>query len=398
MPPTSVTHGPFDIVARGRAITSGGMFSSTGQPRSTREATDFSVKYKGRTVTVLKSRTASMSAATGKTDEATSSFWRVVRLTDALAPTLLVSTTDFWLITEDNGQLVTRHFDSDVAEYHWLDADNGQPKPPVAFAIEKVDPQTGTELRGGRWLRLKFNVLDVRTLRRYPVRPWIASGSGAPFAGLTAGNTRAIAFSPWQTKYVTYADDSERDGSGARYLALLVVDIPTGNAHAIKLSRQTQRFYDANDLTPAWIDHYFRWTRDSLGSEQLQPRADAKPPTRSGRFNATGADSLEYALQPVRPEIVPALARLLVERMNATPVPDMMRPNDGHRGTTFNVPGCAGIINLYYDRKDKVALYAGATTPAGVTPKDCAQVVRRIGEAFDAELRRGMHQTLLVNE
>jgi hypothetical protein len=217
-------------------------------------------------------------------------------------------------------------------------------------------------------------------------------------AGLTAGSTRAIALSPGQTKYITYADRAERDGNGTRYLALLVVDIPTGNASAIKISPRAQRFNDANDLTPEWIERYFRWTQDARGTEQLQPRTDAKPPPRAGRIQGSSPGSPEYVLQPVRAEAVPAVARFLADRMGATPADNILRPGEGHRGTTFSVPGCAGIITIYFDRKDRVSVFAGASTLAGVTPKECAEVVRRIGEAFDQELKRGLHQALFVNE
>ena len=161
-PPTTITRGPFEIVAQGRAITSGGLFSPTSQPGTTTEATDFTLKCQGTGGHRSEKqahpcqrcqrchRCQRANGTSNNADSIITNFRRVVRLTDAPRPTLLVATTEFRLLTEAQGTLVVRHFESDVAGYQWLDADNGQPSQPAAFAIEKVDLRTGTELRGGR--------------------------------------------------------------------------------------------------------------------------------------------------------------------------------------------------------------------------------------------------------
>ena len=92
------------------------------------------------------------------------------------------------------------------------------------------------------------------------------------------------------------------------------------------------------------------------------------------------------------------LARFLKERMNATGVPDGFEPNAKHKGTTFSVPGCAGIINLTHHDKQVFAIYASGATLLGETPPECHAMVGKIGEAFNEELKRGLHQSLFINE
>jgi hypothetical protein len=185
----------------------------------------------------------------------------VVRLVDAPRPALLASTTDFHLVTEEDGHVVTHSFgepSTNLAHLQWLDADGGQPAAPGHFGIEAVDP-SGTELRGGRWLLLSHHtVLDVRTLRVFPVRPWVERGRGLAMAGLNGSGTRAIAFSPGETQYVTVGSGRDEHREGESDQGLVVVDVPSGLAYGLPLERRRTHFVDMDDITPAWFAHYFR--------------------------------------------------------------------------------------------------------------------------------------------
>ncbi|HZF78333.1 MAG TPA: hypothetical protein VEZ89_00945 [Rubrivivax sp.] len=86
----------------------------------------------------------------------------MLRLANAPRPALLELTTDFHLVTEEQGRLVVRSFGSkstDLARLQWLDSENGQPGSVRNFRIEHVDPETGTQLAGGRWLLLSFHTV-----------------------------------------------------------------------------------------------------------------------------------------------------------------------------------------------------------------------------------------------
>ncbi len=379
----TVSEGPFEVVAQGRRIGAGGFPNTSGDPFATIEVTSFTIRHHGEPVTITHGATV------------LTSFWRVVRLPDAPQPTLLASTTDFHLVTEQDGTLVVRSFgepSTNMADYQWLDSENGQPGEPRSFGIEKVD-RAGMELRGGRFLRLSYHtVLDVKTLAAFAIRPWIESGSGKPMAGLNGGGVRAIAFSPGHTQYATIGSGYDYEGDGEHYEALLVVDLPTGDAYGLRLDRGKTHYVELADATPAWLEHYFRWTREPGGHERLVPRSDATPLPWTGRVVDFGGGRVEYRLRPAREELRGELGRFLVARFQAREAPnwiDPSRPSDG----TFTLPGCAGVMATSF-HEGVVALFVPGSPPDAAA---CMQVVRRIATAFDAELARGVHQELFVD-
>lgn len=381
----SIAHGPFEIVAKGRRISTGAFPNTSGNPFATMEVTGFTVRHQGQPVSFQHgARTMA-------------GFWRVVRLTDAPVPTLLASTTDFHLLSDDGGRLVTRSFgepSTNMADYQWLDADRGQPTPPRSFGIQKVDPDAGTELGGGRWLRLSAHtVLDVTTLRSYPIRPWIPSGTRRPMAGLNAGNVRAIAFSPGQTQYVTIGSGYDYERDGEHYQALLVVDIPSGEAYGHRLERRLTHFIDIDDATPEWLARHFRWTKDAQGRERLEPRPGVKPAPWVGRVIDTGGGP-NYRLRPTQPGMEATLVRFIVERMQGRPAPDPVdpkRPSD----RTLAVPGCDDTVVVYHHDAQTV-LYT--TGPTNRVRADCSGTVRRIADAFNTELARGRYQSQFTDD
>ena len=371
-----VQHGPFEIVATGRRISSGGFPNTSGNPFATREVTSFSVRWRGQDVDVPQVGTR---------------FWRVLRLANAPRPALLVMTTDFHLVTEEQGRLVVRSFGSkstDLARLQWLDSENGQPGSVRNYGIEHVDPETGTQLAGGRWLLLSHHtVLDVQTLQHQAVQPWVPEGQ--PLAGYNAGNTTARLFSPGQTQYVMPA--SERDANGQQKDALVVVDIPGRTAYALPLDRQRMRYSDHDDIHTAWIAHYFEWTRDGQGRERLRSRSGASPMPWQGRF-INFDDRLEYRVQPVLPAMDRELKRFVVERLNARVVPDWVDPSKTS-GDTFSMAGCDHVVAISH-HDEHISVYV--PTPKSPPWIRCQDSVRRIGEAFNAELARGKLDALFL--
>ena len=171
LPTGTVAHGPFEIVASVKRISTGSFPNQGGNPFASREVSEFQVRWRGKSV-----------AASGGNQR----FWRVLRLQGAPRPALLLVTTGFVLATEDAaGQLQVTPIkaeSSSLAEVQWLDSADGQPGPSQSFGIEAVaDLQAGTQLAGGRWLRLgSRSVMDVSALRVYPVDPWVPMLPGVP--------------------------------------------------------------------------------------------------------------------------------------------------------------------------------------------------------------------------
>ena len=403
-PPATVSYGPFEIASELRYSTSGGIFSATGNRATSVASTRFTVKYKGELVRVQNTDYVFATKAREDDEKTTTRFWGIARLIDAPRPTLLVQTTDIWMLTEQDGRLVTQSFNLKDVGSQWLDADQGQPTPTGAIRTGKADIEADSELKRGRWLRLGPTVLDVHTLRQYKVPTSSQAVADVPMSGLTQEFPDALAFSPGQTQFVSYgkAWDSSKVPLGAVYPfpALVVSDIPHGTVYGVKLARNVQHFNDFREINQQWLAHYFRWTRDANGVERLVARLDAKPLPWTGRFKDGDFNTVEYTLEPARPELASALAKFIVERMSAAPVSDY---SQAFHGTTYRVAGCTGIIRVsYFSRAsfghDDVGLYATGTTPTERTPADCAPVVRRIGEAFNAALKNGQYQELFFIE
>lgn len=382
----TLQHGPFQIVAEGRRISTGTFPNNGGNPFETMEVTGFRVRWRGQDV----------AAPVG--EQRLLRFWRVLRLVDAPQPALLVSTTDFHLVTEQDGQLVVRSIgepSTDIAELQRLDAaPDGQPDRPRRFGIEKVTPDD-TVVRDARWLKLGHrHVLDVQTLAVHPVRPWIRAGSSDPLAGLNGGGRGAVLLSPGRSAYVVPAYQSG-DAQDRRYDGLIVVDIARGDASGLRVSRARSRYIDANDFTADWVRHHFRWTRDADGRERLEPTPDARPLPWRGRFVDFG-QQVEYRVAPVRPEMGEVLVRFMAERFGAEVAPDWVDPSKT-RGDTFRLPGCSHVLALGLHERH-VGLYGPAPRGAVEHPPDCQQMIRRIGEAFDAELASGRLDALFLDD
>ncbi|MBI3367346.1 MAG: hypothetical protein HY021_02490 [Burkholderiales bacterium] len=380
----SVAHGPFEVLAWGRRISSGAFPNTSANPFGTMEVTGFGVNFGGQPVTVPVHGGPPLQQ-----------FWRVLRLMDAQQPALLVSTTDFHLITEEQGRVVVRALgepSTDLAQLQWLDAAPGhQPAPVRHFGIEKVDPDADTALRGGRWLRIAYHtVLDVQTLKSYPVRPWVDDGPGK---GLNASVGTAVAMSPGQTQYVSVGEGREDNGRG--FTGLVVVDIASGDAYGLRLSRRKTRYAESSDIDAAWLAHYFSWKRDAQGRERLLPNGQARPLPWRGKVIEFSSGP-NYRWQPVRPGLRAELKRFLIERQGAQVAPDWLDPTLT-RGDTFRLPGCGHVIAIS-QHEDELGLHAPPRANGGLQDPDCQAAVRRLGQAFDAELASGRLDALFIDE
>lgn len=388
----AVEHGPFRIVAQGRRIPSGAFPNQGGNPFATIEVTGFSVYHQGRPVVVKHG------------DRTIARFFRVSTLPDAPRPALLASTTDFHLITEENGAAVVRSLGrptTDMADYQWLDGPGGQPSPVASFGIEKVRVDE-LPLAGGQWLLLSAqSVLDVRSLRVYPVSYHVPSGQ--PLQGV--GGTRALLFSPGRTQYATYGSSVTLVENGDYVTGLSVVDIPSGVAYGLPLKPGEKRFRDEEDLTPRWFAHYYEWRRDAAGRERLVPREGAKPLPRAGRLEPRAIvvagrntesryPTMTYVLRPATDGLVDALERFAVARFGATRGP---RANAYVR-EVLQLPECPGGMEakLYFGSDNDMRAVLEAVGSRHDERAACAAAIEKVGRAFEDELARGRYQELFA--
>lgn len=382
-PEATLVHGPFEISVSARSISRGTFPNQGGNPFATREVADFKLRWRGRPVA---------------TPEGNDRFWRVLRLSGAPRPALLLVTTGFTLATEDAaGRLqVTpiRSRSSSLAELQWLDARSGQPAAPQSFGIEQLPDLEGTtSLAGGRWLRLGAEaVLDLSALKVYSVEPWVPVAPGKPMTEPSREGDTVRAFSPGQTKYVLLASgpDYDRPGQPTQH-GLMVVDIGSGIASVLRMDRRRFRFAAGDEVDADWVHHHFEWTRSKDGLEALKPRARFTPWPWRARLWETRPGAWQLDVRRIDP------AFLVVVRMMLGKVPGAREvvAADGRPGDwNLELDGCVF----------RTAAHAGSDADGHVTsiwPKDdrpaesCAGALRKLATAIDVELASGRHDALL---
>ena len=391
LPTRTVAHGPFEVVVGVKRISTGSFPNQGGNPFASREVSEFQVRWRGKAV-----------AAPGGNQR----FWRVLRLQGAPRPALLLVTTGFVLATEDaTGQLQVTPIKAEsasLAEVQWLDSADGQPGPSQSFGIEAVaDMQAGTQLAGGGWLRLgSRSVIDVATLRVYPVDPWVPMLPGVPVTSISREGDDVRAFSPGRSQYVLAAagiDYGRADRAHA--YGLLVVDIAQGSAAELRVDRKRFRFAEPGDINAAWVNHHFAWQRDATGSERLVPRERFAPWPWRSRMRETSPGAWNLEVPRIDPAFVAVLKRLL-EREASVQVTDVSTKS-GPR-LVISQGGCAlqamafGTDSSSVSEK-RVAIWARSDVPnAGAVA--CQAALRSVAVLIDAELATGRHDALLKLE
>jgi hypothetical protein len=371
-----IPHGPFDVLVEGRRISAGGFPNTSGNPFKTTEVTFYRVLWKGQPVKVQHGA------------KTVTEFWSVMTLVDAPQPTLVVASTDAHYITEVGGQLQVRSFEPEPstngAALQWLDSEGGQPGPALKPGIQRTEGLPA--LAGGRYLRSRYSVLDVKTMELRPFEAWVDRRLPSPLPGLNASNQPALAFSPQRTQFVALgSSDDNRPG-------LLVINFSNNTRQAVPIDRTATRMRDAQDVTRAWIEHYYEWVQSPGGegypgvNEQLLLRRNAKPLPLQGSFVPFGGHFVEYRIEPVKESALPALREWLVRQFGGTWVNDPT-PSSLPQPTVWQAPSGSGsrpLITLS-PSQSRVAIYE----VAGNRTADGEAWVRRIGGQLNAELREG---------
>ena len=389
-PAGTIVHGAFEIVVKARRIGTGTFPNQGGGLFSSHEVAQFQVRWRGKAV----------STAGGNGD-----YWRVVRLTGAPRPALLLITQGFWLATEDaSGQLQISPIKSasaSLAEMQWLDAKAGQPGESMTFGIEHLpNIEEATQASGGRWLRFgSLGVLDVSTLKIYTVTPWVTILPGVPDTTLSREGDEVRLFSPGRSKYVLRASGYDYAVAGQpRVYGLLVVDIASGATSELRFDRKRFRYSFADDMDAQWIAHHFEWQRDAKGNEQLQARKQFKPwPWRSKWVSKT--DDQVVVIYRADSRLVSVLRRTLLAQPGAKEVaPSGGQRDSSKRDPAIDIQGCVVEILDHSEGQDRdeYTIEVNSKSEASKEIRRLCEVkFPQIVKAIDAELATGRHDAIL---
>jgi hypothetical protein len=368
-----VVAGPFEIQLVPTRIGAGGFPNTTMNPFRTTTISQFRIKHRGKPVTVVDSQ------------HTIAEFADVRILDGASRPALLLSYAGIYLVYEDQGQPKVEILASaanDATSWQWLDAKDGQPGPEKGPKVRDATGEPLTE-RGGRLLLVnRKRVLDIEALRHYP----IAIREEAA-GGYNAGNDVVHMLSPGRSQFVLIGS---RNVNNAFEYALVVADYTTGRVYGLPFERNALRFQSVADATPAWISHYFEWTREPGGAERLKPRAGVKPLPWLGRFARFSGAMVDYRLVPTQPAMYDAFLSFLRTEYGARDATPSGSP-DGPQSKTLAVDG--QVLRVWY-RADERAPSLYAEQGLGPPPNNAYALIEKIGARFNETLARGQHQNL----
>lgn len=369
--PVRESRGPFELETRVKRVSSGRFPNLSGNPFERREVTEFRLYHQGERLAIQTSG--------GQLD----SFWDARFLDGAPRPAVLLATTGLWLVTEENGVLKIeglKQQDTSSATIQWLDADDGQPARPVSVGIRDARGEPRGDRRGALLLLGRGVVLDLRTLAIQRFRPY-------QIDGYSVSNADALRLSPGRSQYVMLGEQPSPDGT---VYAVVVADAGRKQAYALPFDRKSARLYDTREISAAWFDHHFAWTRDAGGRERLVRREGAPAIPRLGRIVQFGGYQVDYRLDEASPKLRDALLAFLAERFGAAIVPSV--PGDSvNPDMRLSMRGWQYIVR--HSQRDKVLILYFPSVRYAEEAEAYAHL-KEAAQTFNAALAAGRHQDL----
>jgi hypothetical protein len=367
----SVSYGPFTIELK--TVRSRSLNYNTGR-FNTHVRTDYGVLYRGQPVeypTALQENTGF------------SNVWKVYTLNTAPRPALIVGSQRLYLLVEESGGLNVVLLDDQVGDFsnlQFLDAAGGQPA--KQFEIYMSEDSVAPALQGGDYLL--FNQTTVLHIPQ--LKTWSFNRDDYAIDGYYHKNRfGALAFSP-DRRQIAFVGNKNDESNYLRYhYALIVFDYESGQGYAVPFDQTATRMESPDDITPAWIAHYFEWQKAADGAYVLTRRPDAASLPWQGRYYEENGVATGYKLLPVRPELQAALVDFILTELKL----------DRSTVTNDNVYSPDQQDIQYGDRKLSVWYHAKEQTlhlsKGDFLGADAAYepLLRQIGEAFNKALREG---------
>jgi hypothetical protein len=360
-PDRAETVGSFEIVTHSRRNKSG---------EGTTE--HFSVRWKGEELTFTGTQgmfghgPRTYRAANAVVTFPTPQPAFVVNVGDPLTGTF------FFLVREVGGRAKAEPLGPDELIFaDWIDPPRGDTVTVREYPMRRTHLAGGTLLLLGRWI-----VLDTRTLRSYGLRP---HGGAQPISVVPPGT-----LSPDRRSFARPASGPDRAP------LLLVHTYAAGVSYTLPIDRRVMRFTDLGEIDRGWLDHHFQWRSVDGGPERLVPREGVAPlPYHVRRYLKDDTPSFE--ILPVKPEMKDTLIAFLQREMDA-----VVLFRDEPRA-----PGERSDASL---RIEEEVVFVRFLSPwsAGGDPRvvvlaqtgAAPDLVTRIADRFDAELRTGRHDAL----
>lgn len=375
----NIQYGPFTVKVS--ATTSRGLNINTGVVNYTNVAYD--IYYEGKPVAfpgVLQNNTG------------LPFLWAVYTLPDAPDPTLVAGSQSMYLVYLKNGSPVVEPIlkqGHDSASLQFLDSQNGQPG--TYSEVYMKNKSTGLEaldsLVGGHYLMVSEHaVLDVQTRRIWQMNKDNNAVDNYSFPSPHG----ALAFSPNQKSIVFHAEFQswnvqDRDLPDLEH-ALVVYNFEKDSGYAVKYDDTDTRMINLEDADYKWFNTYFEW-KESPTDDHLQLRKLKTLPNWTGKYNL--ADNY-YTIYPVKAGMLPVFLDFVLEQMNWSKANVLKDETGEYTGRRLNLG--SGEIKLDICLKeDEQTLTFSKHLYDEKTPEN-ETLVKKIADAFNAELSAGKHQ------
>ncbi|MBW8770983.1 MAG: hypothetical protein JF589_14600 [Gemmatimonadetes bacterium] len=164
---------------------------------------------------------------------------------------------------------------------------------------------------------------------------------------------------------------------------LIVTDVTTGERTIVPVDLARMRFSTVGLLDPAWLAHYWMWTRGNNGEYELEPRSGVAPLPWKGLLTPPGHSTPEYQVGPAGEALFEAMASFLTTEMGATRTPE----DQAASGWQAHLDGT--VLFLFDNTSEH---HVTIWLDQGGDQK----ILARIAERFDAALATGKYDALFT--
>ncbi len=319
-------------------------------------------------------------------------LWGVYALSDAPDPTLVAGSQSLYLVYLKNGAPVVEPIMEqgyDFASLQFLDSENGQPGKydEVFMKGDTADLGTLDSLKGGRYLLVSEHaVLDVQTRKTWPLNKNNEAVDNYAFPSPHG----ALAFSPDQKSIVFNAQfqswNTQNENLPDSEHALVAYNFEKDSGYLVKYDDTDTRMISTQYIDQQWFNTYFEW-KNSPEGDRLHLKVLKNRPNWTGKYDPR--DNY-YTIYPVKPGMLPVFLDFVLAQMSWSKDNILKDETGEYTGRRINLG--AGDVKLDIGfQEDEQQLSFSKYLYADRTP-EYDVLVKKIADAFDAELRSGKHQ------
>ncbi|MEK7253178.1 MAG: hypothetical protein AAB316_00405 [Bacteroidota bacterium] len=374
-------YGPF--VIRANAATGKTFNINYGMVNSTRVS--YSIWYDGKPVEFPGSL---------QTNTGLPFLWKVYALSDAPEPTLLAGSQSLYLVYLKAGKPVVEPLvvqGHDFASLQFLDSEAGQPgKETEVYSMSQTEGMEKLDsLQGGNLLLVSGKlVLDVRTRQQWQFNKDNNSVENYSFPSPPG----ALAFSPDRKNIVFHGEfqswntpDEELPDSEH---GIVVYNYEKDTGYPVIYDDTETRMTNLFEININWFNDYFEWKKDANGDDRLQLISLDKPRNWLGKYSDN-----YYYLYPVKASMHPVFLDFVFRQMGWTKANILEDKFHEYTGRQLLLGDNETKLDLVFkEDEQQISFSKHLYLPDTAEDTKYRILVKKIADAFDAELASGKHQ------